>query len=99
MAADIIKMNYPMMEDMANTFQQSADQIEATIGEINNIVGMIDGGGLLGMAGDMYVEACSAMLVPALTKLQEKTLELKGDVIGAMEDMKGSDDQTTRMYG
>lgn len=99
MAADVIKMNYPMMEDMASTFQQSADQIEATIGEINNIVGMIDGGGLLGQAGDMYSEACSAMLVPALNKLQEKMLELKGDVLGAMEDMKGSDDQTTRMYG
>ena len=60
---------------------------------------MIDDGGLLGMAGDMFSEACTGSLVPALTKLQEKMLELKGDIMGAMEDMQGSDDQSTRMYG
>lgn len=96
--ADIIKMDYGQMEEMAQAFAQGAQTLESTIAEVNQIAQMLDNGGLRGEAGEALSEACRNVLNPAIQRLQDKFLELQGDVMGALDDMRSADEDTTRLY-
>lgn len=95
---DIIKMDYGQMEEMAQAFAQGAQTLEATMSEVNQIAEMLESGGLRGEAGDAFSEACRSVLTPAIQRLHDKFLELQADVMGALDDMRSADQDTTRMY-
>lgn len=86
--ADIIKYDYAMLEEMEKAFRTSAEQIGDMITEVNNIIGLLEGGALLGVAGDSFVEACSGPLMQSLTKLQDKMTELEGDIRQVITDTR-----------
>ncbi len=96
--ADIIKMNYGQMEEMAQAFAQGAQQLESTISEMNNIAQMLENGGLIGEAGDAFTDALRSALIPAINRLMDKFTELQGDVLGAMQDMQQADQDSSRLY-
>ena len=95
---DIIKMDYGQMEEMAQAFAQGAQTLEATMSEVNQIAEMLESGGLRGEEGDAFSEACRSVLTPAIQRLPDKFLELQTDVMGALDDMRSADQDTTRMY-
>lgn len=97
--ADIIKMNYPLMEAMAYAFDSGSETLETTIGEVNSIAQMLADGALLGNGGTAFEEACRGTLVPVLQRLQAKFDELESDIISAMESMKKADTDTTGFVG
>lgn len=97
--ADIIKMNYGQMEDMAGSLGQAAQDLESMLSEVGNIANMLEGGGLIGAAGDAFSDACRSPLTRALQTLQAKMTELQGDINGAMQDMQSADAETKGMYG
>lgn len=94
--ADIIKMNYPLMEAMAYAFDSGSETLAASISEVNAISQLIADGALIGVGGDAFEEACRGSLVPALQRMQAKFDELEQDVIAAMERMKEED---TKAHG
>lgn len=91
MAYDEIKLDYGLAEAMAQTFGQGAQELQATLTEMHAIAGMLEEGALLGRGGTAYVEAIRSQLSPSLTILIEKFEELKGDVEGAINDMRDAD--------
>lgn len=90
--ADRVRMNFPQMEEMATAFNQSAAQMEETQGVMKEIVGLMsengDESGLLGVAGDSFVEALNGPMLNALTTLQEKFAELEGDIQQTVSDFQ-----------
>lgn len=96
--ADIIKMDYGQMEEMAQAFSQGAQTLEALTAEVNQIASMLENGGLRGEAGDAFSEALRNVLNPAVQRLHDKFLELQGDIMGALDDMRSADQDTTRLY-
>ncbi len=97
--ADIIKMDYGQMEEMAQAFAQGAQQLESTISEMNSIAQTLENGGLIGDAGDAFTDGIRSTLIPAIQRLMDKFTELQGDVMGAMQDMQEADQDSSRMYG
>ena len=89
--ADIIKMDYPSMEDMAKAFRDGSQTMEDIIREIQNINGQLEGGVLLGRGGDAFRSALNDKLVPAINRLKEKFDELGGDIYGALVDLRDGD--------
>lgn len=96
--SDIIKMNFPLMEEMAQAFARGSETLESTINEVNTIAGLLEDGALLGKGGETLAQACRGTLIDALKRLQEKFVELQRDVLGALEDMRNAETDTARLY-
>lgn len=96
--AEKIKMNYPLMEEMARTFLQGVEQLQDTNQEMQSIANTLEDGALLGQGGEAFTEAIRSKLAPAITRLTDKFQELAQDVQKAMQDMQQSDTSTERMF-
>lgn len=97
--ADIIKMNYPLMDDMAQAFAQGSEMLETALSEVNSIAQLIADGALLGLGGDAFEEACRNTLATRLRKMMEKFNELQQDILSAKESMMGADSNVTQFMG
>lgn len=93
-----IKIVPELGEAMATTFKKASEKIEATQSEIKAIVSMLQGGALLGKAGESYCELLTTKLDPALLRLQAKFIELEADVKTAMNLMQESDKQSASKF-
>jgi len=96
MANDIIKMNYPMADAMARTMGQGAKQLEASIGEMNKAVSLLEGGGLRGDAGEAFASAMRGSLLPSMQRLQEKFEEIEKDIRKNIDLKKRADQESKR---
>lgn len=97
--ADIIKMNYPLMEAMATAFGEASNSMDEIIQEVNNIAQTLANGALLGQGGTLFEEACRQSLIPASQRLQEKFTELQQDILAAVEAMRGIDTEVQGFVG
>lgn len=88
---DEIKIVYEIAEAMAQTFQQSQQQVNETLSAIQNMASQVEGGALLGLGGDALVQAMREPLSSSLAKLSEKFSELEGDVKAAIQYMQEAD--------
>ncbi len=94
----IIKMNFPAMMEMAQSFSTGKETIETMIGEINNVAAILAGGALIGRGGDAFEDACRNELVPTLQRLAEKFGEQSQDIIVAVESMQNADVEAKQRY-
>ena len=97
--ADIIKMNYPLMEEMAQGFRQASETMETAIAEMNQIAQMLTDGALLGRGGQNFEQSVRQTLVTTLQRMQEKFTELASDINAATEAMRGSDSEVQGFVG
>ena len=96
--SDIIKMDYDLMDDMARVFGESAETLESVAKQVGSIAQELQDGGLLGQAGEAFVDALTSRLAPAIVRLQDKLVELKQDVTGAAQDMMDADRTSVGYY-
>lgn len=97
--ADKIKMVYPLMEEMAKTFQKGSEQLKETSSQMQGIAGTLQDGALLGQGGAAFTDAVSGKLVPAINRLEQKFQELQKDVLNAMKDMQQADQSSKGLMG
>lgn len=89
--AEEIKIVYEIAEAMAQTFAQSQQQVQETMQAVQSIANALEGGALIGLGGDAFVEVIRGTFTPALTKLGDKFQELEGDVKKAINLMQEAD--------
>ena len=85
--SDIIKMDYGLMEEMSQTFQQGVEQLENTMQEMQSIANALEDGALLGRGGAAFTDAIRGKLCPAIARMTDKFNELAGDIEKAMAEM------------
>lgn len=96
--AEQIKMNYAMMEEMAQAFGSGAQVLESALAEVLNIASSLESGGLLGDTGDALAEASRVQLANVITRLKDKFEELRSDVLAAKDDMQSSDSTSSGLF-
>ena len=96
--SDIIKMDYGLMDDMARAFGESAETLEAVAKQVGSIAQELEDGGLLGQAGETFVDALTSRLAPSIVRLQEKLVELRQDIVAAKQDMVDADRTSVGYY-
>ena len=97
--SEVIKMDYPSMEEMANAFQQGNQTLEDIMREMEAVASSMEGGALLGRGGDMWVSSIRDRLIRVrLSKLAEKFQELNQDVIGALVDLRDGDHEAQSRF-
>jgi WXG100 family type VII secretion target len=96
--SDIIKMDYGLMDEMARGFDESTQTLEAVQKQVSSIAQELQDGGLLGQAGEAFVDALSTRLAPAIARLEEKFTELRQDIVAAKQDMADADSTSVSYY-
>lgn len=96
--SDIIKMDYGLMEEMSQTFQQGVEQLENTMQEMQSIANALEDGALLGRGGAAFTDAIRGKLCPAIARMTDKFNELAGDIQKAMADMKSADSTSQQQF-
>ena len=96
---ELITMDYEKMEEMANRFKVGAQQLEDIQQVVRSIAQIYARGALLGNAGGHFSNDLECRLAPALVRLQDKLHELQLDIIGAMVDMRDSDNSIQPRFG
>jgi WXG100 family type VII secretion target len=96
--ADEMKMVYESVEAMVKTFDQSVEQLQDTMQEMQSIAGVLEDGALLGDGGQAFVEAIRNTFARSMTKLTEKMEELSGDCQAAIEEFQAADSESAGMF-
>jgi uncharacterized protein YukE len=77
------RMVQASMDEMAQAFQRAQKTLEETVTAARAIAQMMEGGALLGEAGDEFRNAINSKLVTKVTRLGAKLGEMQRDVIEA----------------
>ncbi len=96
MAKKNIKMNYPMVERMAQTMKRSDKTLERCIDEMNKIISTLEQGGLRGDAGAAFAQTMRQSLIPSIQRLRAKSEEENKDLQKNIEIMKAADRKSAR---
>lgn len=95
---DIIKMDYAAMEEMAAIFKQTAEGLEDLKKNMTKLAGEMDGGALVGAAGQAFSGGIREVLCPAIERLCSKMGELNGDIWGALVDLRDADHEVPTRF-
>ena|SRR5579859_1838473 len=79
-----VKMNYNSMENMQKAFQQAQQQVQESMQEMEKIAKGLEGGALLGQAGDSFKDAIRSKLEKAMGTISEDMGKLAQDINGAL---------------
>lgn len=94
-----IKMEYPLMQKMAQTFNEGSQQLQQINQAMKQIAEMLDSEALKGDGGAAFSDAIRGPLSGAIGRLDNKFKELRSDILGAMQDMMGADSDSKGMFG
>lgn len=97
--SDIIKMDYPKMEAMRQSFVSGADVLEDVQKRVIELSKKAEGGVFLGEAGETFSNALSFKLYTSVRKLRDKFEELAEDIQAAVDSMEAADNSTTGTMG
>ena len=98
MSYDVIKLDYELADEMIATFQQSVEQLQDTMQEMQHIANMLEEGALLGQGGQTFTDAIRNKLTPAISRLTDKFQELSEDVKAAKQYMMEADRQSKAQF-
>lgn len=85
-----IKVNYPMLEDMAKHCDKVHEQMQALATLTKNWGSQMQNGALQGAPGEAFVGALQ-ILANKINLIGAKFTEEAGDIRGAVEDMRAAD--------
>jgi len=95
---DQIKMDYPLMDEMKNTFKDGAEQLVTTMDDLKTIAEKLEGGALLGTAGDAFSDAVKNTLISQVRLLHSKFGELQQDIDFAVNQMHQAEDKAKSSF-
>ena len=98
MAYDVIKLDYELAGTMAQTFNQSSQQLSQVLQEIQKLAAQMDNGALVGSAGSKFSETINGAFATSMKKLIDKIDELEKDVQGAISDMRAADKDSASLF-
>ena len=86
-----VQMSYGDMVNMSKLFKDGAGQFQATIGTVNNIIAILESGGLVGNMGDALGEHLRGTLLQKLQGAVSTFDMLAGAIDAAAGDMQNAD--------
>ncbi len=96
--SEVIKLNYPAMQEMAQHCKSTAQRLMETIRLARQAAQEMQNGAMIGDAGEAFSNALTSAFVPAVTKLGQKFDEIAKDIEGAIADMQAADKAAGRTF-
>jgi hypothetical protein len=98
MADNIKKMVYPEADQMIKVLTEACNQLRETIGEVESIAGALEGGVLLGKAGDAMAAGIRKQLVGSINRLIEGLEDGARYVAMEKEDMMAAEQKSAKLF-
>ncbi len=89
--ADKIRLNYPQMQEMVRHMKAVEQRLMQTVQLARKAAQEMQGGAMVGDAGEAFANALNTAFVPAVTKLSQKFGEEAEDINQAMREMQDED--------
>lgn len=86
-----VKMNYPSVDEMIQSFTKAAGQLQDTSAAMKNVVSMLQGGALVNNTGDKMVEALNSTWIPMINDAMDHCQKLASELQQAMQDLVDQD--------
>jgi len=96
--SDQIKMNYPQVEEMIAALKKVASQLRDTQTALDGIAKTIDGGALLGSAGETFSTGIRSQLHSAIDRLAQKLEERATFVANEEAKLKAAIGDSANQY-
>jgi uncharacterized protein YukE len=93
--SDIIELNYPAMEEMAQHCKAVAQRLLETARLSQSIAQQMNNGALVGNSGEAFAGALNTALSPSVTRLSQKFDEVAKSIEAAIQDMRTADESKT----
>jgi uncharacterized protein YukE len=97
--ADLIQMDYDAVMEMAKIAKNTSEELEELVSQLNAIVDEMEGGVLMGRGGRAICDGLRERLAPATSRLSAKFGEINGDLLGALSDLRDSDQEAGGRFG
>ncbi len=90
--ADVIKLNYPAMQDMAQDCLKVAERLEQTGQFVRQTAQQLEADAIMvGNAGTAFCDLLTHGLASNVQGLSERFREINKDILGAISDMQAQD--------
>lgn len=96
--SEVIKMNYPAMQEMAQHCKATSQRLMETVRLANQLAQQMQNGALVGDAGEAFGGALTTAFIPSVNRLSQKFEELAKDIEGAIADMRSSDSGARSLF-
>lgn len=93
-----VQMDFDLVEDMARIFDQGAQELDEIRTVMLQLADQMEGGALIGEAGNAFSEGLRGPMAQALSKLSEKFVELQRDTYGAMISLRDGDTEAASRF-
>jgi hypothetical protein len=98
MADNIKKMVYPEADQMIQILTEACNQLEDTIGEMEGIANALEGGALLGKAGDALAAGVRKQLISSIKKLIDGFEDGARYIAMERDDMKAAEQKSASLF-
>lgn len=92
---ETIRIEFQAIEDMIKTCNNAAQSLDDTSQQMKSVATTFEGGVFLGQAGEAYVDAIRTGLIPSISRLSEKFIEIAGDLQGTLSDFISEDQEAS----
>jgi uncharacterized protein YukE len=98
MSDNIKKMDYAEADQMIKILNEACNQLRETIGEVESIAGVLEGGALLGKAGDAFANGIRKQLVGSINRLIDGLDDGAKYVAMEKEDMMAAEQKSAKLF-
>ena len=98
MSDNIKKMDYNEAEQMIKILNEACNQLRDTVGEVESIAGVLEGGALLGQAGDALASGIRKQLVGSINRLIEGLEDGARYVLMEKADMMAAEQKSAKLF-
>lgn len=96
--ADMQRMEYAEVDEMISLLRISAEDVDETAEAMRAVAKILEGGALLGLGGEAFVDALNGKFVPALQRLSQKLREESQYCQTERDDMYEAEQQGRNLF-
>jgi hypothetical protein len=93
-----MQMDYDHIEDMVAAFRRAIGRMDQARANMQQAVGILQGGGLVGTQGNQLLALIVRRIVPVTNAGAAKFQEMIGDLTGAMNDTRTADSDASNRF-
>ena len=98
MADNILKMEYPEAEQMVQVLNEACNQLQDTVSDMEGVATAMEGGALLGRAGDAFAAGIRRQLIVKINELIAALSDGARYVNMEKEDMQAAEKRSAALF-
>lgn len=87
-----LQIDYEMVEDMISALRKLKEQFDVSHGAVQNVVQILQGGGMVGVDGNRMISALSDRFMPGILHSQDRIQDMIDELEATLRLLRDGDD-------